>query len=190
MLQPSSISEGHNPLKSQINSPKRLRGITRNNLQVTPGQMRLETRGINYVEKQHVTCSSQQTLANCVSADFKMSAGNGRSSKRKYYPTKYPRSLKYYDVPLWTQTIPDPERFIYYQVTNERFDNKLPYSALSAPLERMREHAEVHGVKHLSLPQIACGLDNLEWPLVREGLQAIFDSPKVRHSVYQQTPRT
>ena len=74
---------------------------------------------------------------------------------------------------------------MYLLITKERFAQKPLNSALREPRERMREQSETHAVKQqYCLPQIACGLDKLEWPLVREIIQEIFASSKVRLTVY------
>ena len=65
----------------------------------------------------------------------------------------------------------------------------LPYptfAALRAPLERMREHAKANGVSSISIPQLGCGLDKLEWPLVRDIMQKIFETS----GVYIRDPTT
>ena len=142
-----------------------------------------------YTEINGDLFDSKDSIAHCVSADFKMSSGIARSIKRKY-PTVYPGRVRYYDVPLWTQWLPETKRYIYHLLTKDRFYHKPTYAALRAPLERMREHAEAHGVMAISIPQIGCGLDQLEWPLVRTIIQEIFEPSDVRITVYIRDPST
>ena len=118
-----------------------------------------------------------------------MSSGIARSIKRKYI-TAYPGRVRYYDVPLWTQWLPETKRYIYHLLAKDRFYHKPTYSARRASLERMREHAKANGVPSISIPQLGCGLDQLEWPLVRDIFQRIFETSVVRITVYIRDPST
>ena len=107
--------------------------------------------------------------------------------KRKY-ASAYPGRIRYYDVPLWMQWLPETKRYIYHLLTNNRFYHKPTYAALRAPLKRMRDYAEANGVLSISIPQLGCGLDQLEWPLVRDIIQQIFETSDVRITVYIRYP--
>ena len=79
---------------------------------------------------------SKDSLAHCISSDFKMSAGVARSFKRKY-PYNFPEST---NSPLFVQQIDN--RFIYHLVTKKRFFRKPTYGSSRKSLEAMRNHAK------------------------------------------------
>ena len=61
---------------------------------------------------------SKDSIAHCVSADFKTSAGIARHFKRKF-PTKYPSNLDHFYTPLWPQWLPATRRYLYHLVTKQ-----------------------------------------------------------------------
>ena len=61
---------------------------------------------------------SKDSIAHCVSADFKMSAGIARHSKRKF-PTKYPSDLGHSYTLIWPQWLPEERRYLYHLVTKQ-----------------------------------------------------------------------
>ena len=71
---------------------------------------------------------SKDSLAHCISTDFKMSAGIARSFKRKF-PYNFPEST---NSPLFVQQVDD--RFIYHLVTKKRFFQKPTYDSLRQSL--------------------------------------------------------
>ena len=40
----------------------------------------------------------------------------------------------------------------------------------------IRNHAERKKIKHICLPNVGCGLDNLQWQLVQKILRDVFQS--------------
>ena len=101
---------------------------------------------------------STDSLAHCVSADFKMSAGIARKIRRNF-SASYPINLDHTSNPLWPQWIPSQKRYIYHLITKQKFHNKPTFGTLHASLERMRTHAEENGVRQISMPCIGSGLD-------------------------------
>ena len=139
--------------------------------------------GDRYNEVLSDLFTSTASLAHCVSADFKMNAGIARSIKRKY-PTDYPKDLRHPGAHLWPQWLPSSQRFIYHLLTKERFFHKPTYSGLRASLASMCQHAETHGVSRISMPQLGCGIDKLEWPIVRQIIQEVFATSNVSITVH------
>ena len=110
---------------------------------------------------------SKDSLAHCISADFKMSAGIARSFKRKF-PYDFPEST---NSPLFVQKLDD--RFIYHLVTKKRFFQKPTYDSLRTSLEAMTNHANKYNVTQISMPKAGCGLDRLEWHKVQRLIKEI-----------------
>ena len=99
----------------------------------------------NYQEVTGNVFDSKDSIAHCVSADFKMLAGIARYFKRKF-PTKYPSDLDLSYTPLWPQWLLETRRYLYHLVTNQKYFNKPTYSTLRDSLERMRTHAENNSI--------------------------------------------
>ena len=70
------------------------------------------------IHKNGSLLESKDSLAQCISSDFKLSAGIARGLKRKF-PYNFPESIIF---PLFVQQLDD--RFIYHLVTNKRFFEK------------------------------------------------------------------
>ena len=83
----------------------------------------------NYQEVIGKVFDSKDSIAHCVSADFKMSAGIDRHFKRKL-PTKYPTDLDHSYTPLWPQWLPETRPYLYHLVTKQKYFNKPTYSTL------------------------------------------------------------
>jgi hypothetical protein len=84
----------------------------------------------------------------------------------------------------------DPERgrFIYYLVTKPKYSDKPTYDTLAASLTAMREHMLAHGITSVSMPELGCGLDGLQWPAVLELLQVVFGQTGFTLKVYHFKP--
>ena len=138
----------------------------------------------NYQEVIGNLFDSKDSIAHCVSADFKMSAGIARHFKRKF-PTKYPTDLDQSYTPLWPHWLPETRRYLYQSVTKQKYFNKPTYSTLRASLERMRTHAENNSIPRISIPCIGMGLDQIDWDLEVEPLiQETFRTSPVQVVVY------
>jgi len=59
------------------------------------------------------------------------------------------------------------DRFIYYLITKEYSNSKPTYSTITAAIKKLRDFIITHGVKLLAIPRIGCGLDKLDWSIVR-----------------------
>ena len=119
---------------------------------------------------------STDCLAYCVSTDFKVSAGIAHKIRRNF-STRYPINLDHRLNPLWPQLIPSQKRYIYHLITKQKFHNKPTFGTL-------RTHAEENGVRRISMPCIGCGLDKLDWNVVRQLIQDTFRTSPVAVIVY------
>ena len=137
----------------------------------------------NYQEVIGNVLDSKDSIAHCVSADFKMSAGIARHFKRRF-PTKYPTDLDHSYTPLWPQWLLETRRYLYLLVTKQTYFNKPTYSTLRAFLERMRTHAENNSISRISIPCIGTGLDQLDWHKVKLLIQETFRTSPVQVVVY------
>ena len=54
----------------------------------------------------------------------------------------------------------------------------------------MFSHMLANNVKSISMPEIGCGLDLLEWPKVEEILQNLIAGTDIQITVYHYKPKT
>ena len=135
-----------------------------------------DTKQFQYSEVQGDVLQSTDSLAHCISADFKLGAGIARSIKRRF-PTQYPDKEAIASEVTWPQWIPESQRFVYHLITKVRYFHKPTYKALRLSLEAMKNHAESKNVVRISMPQIGCGLDKLDWSKVRTLIKEVFRPP-------------
>ena len=140
----------------------------------------VKTKFVELVQKNGNLFESKDSLAHCISSDFKMSAGIARSFKRKF-PHNFPEST---NSPLFVQQVDD--RFIYHLVTKKRFFQKPTYDSLRQSLEAMTKHANKHKVTEISMPKAGCRLDRLEWHKVDRLIREICAQSNLTITVYEQ----
>ena len=137
----------------------------------------------NYQEVIGNVFDSKDSIAHCVSADLKMSAGVARHFKRKF-PTNYPSNRDHSYTPLWPQWLPETSRYLYHLVTKQKNFNNKTFSTLRASLDRMRTHAENNSISRISMPSIGTRLDQLDWGKVKLLIQETFRTSPVQVVVY------
>lgn len=79
-------------------------------------------------------------------------------------------------------------RFAYYLVTKPRYFHKPSYGSLSQSLSAMFDHMEKHGIKRISMPELGCGLDGLEWPKVKALVADQISGKGIEVTVYHYKP--
>ena len=136
----------------------------------------------NLLEKEGNLLDSDESIAHCVSADFKMAAGIARKIKQQF-PMKKPTSNSVRQKALWPQIVEKPQRFVYHMITKTRYFHKPTYKALRASLLALKSHAETNIVTRISMPRIGCGLDQLDWQKVRDMIQDVFHGSTVQVTV-------
>lgn len=65
-------------------------------------------------------------------------------------------------------------RFIYYLITKECSVDKPTYKNFTMAVEKLRDFVVIHCVKKLAIPRIGCGLDQLDWSIVKVIIGDIF----------------
>ena len=140
----------------------------------------VKTNFFELIRKNGNLFESKDSLAHCISSDFKMSAGIARNFKRKF-PYNFPEST---NSPLFVQQLDD--RFIYHLVTKKRFFQKPTYDSLRQSLEAMTNHANKHKVTQISMQEAGCGLDWLEWHEVERLIREICAQTNLSITVYDQ----
>ena len=140
----------------------------------------LKTKFFELIHKTGNLYESKDSLAHCISSDFKISARIVRSFKRKF-PYNFPEST---NSPLLVQQLDDG--FIYHLVTKKGFFQKPTYDSLRQSLEALTSHANKHKVAQISMPKAGCGLDRLEWNKVERLIKEICAQSNLTFTVKDQ----
>lgn len=120
--------------------------------------------------------TSDDNLAHCVSADFKMSAGIAKTFKAKFGQKEALLATgvgvgkcAVLRISSKEDNVSVPKiRYIFYLVTKEKYWQKPTYETLRDSLRSMYEYCKKHDITSISMPRIGCGLDGLEWSKVRK----------------------
>jgi len=127
-------------------------------------------------------CPIQTSLAHCVSEDFSMSKGIAVGFKRKFGKVRellaQRRSIGQ------VAFINDGERFVFYLVTKHRYYHLPTYESLEASLVDLKNSCVNLNVRELAIPRIGCGLDKLDWGIVRDMTNKIFADTNVKITCY------
>ncbi|KAK5639206.1 hypothetical protein RI129_011698 [Pyrocoelia pectoralis] len=78
--------------------------------------------------------------------------------------------------------IMENNRAIYYLVTKINHWDKPTYSDLFKTLVKLKNHLIMNDQYSISLPRLGCGLDKLNWAIVKEIIEYIFRNTKI-HSM-------
>ena len=70
--------------------------------------------------------------------------------------------------------LPANGSYIYNLVTKEKYYQKPTYKALRMSLESMRSHCIEHNIRSVTMPQIGCGCDMLDWSHVSDIIKQVF----------------
>lgn len=118
------------------------------------------------------------SLAHCVSQDLAMSRGIAKVFRSKFGRLKElhqqnPRVGKLVHLKDNSTT---RKRYVYYLVTKSRFYSKPTYETLWESLQELRKHLLENDVLKLAIPKLGCGLDGLNWRVVRNMLEVLFQN--------------
>ena len=124
--------------------------------------------------------SCKNAIGHCVSRDFKMGKGIAKQFKNKY--PNICEASNHFGSHL--AVFKAGKKFIYNLITKEHFWEKPTYMSLKLALEQMKSHMEIHKVKCIGLPTIGCGLDRLNWKIVKNLIREIFKDVSVKIKIY------
>ena len=73
---------------------------------------------------------------------------------------------------------------MYIQVTKAHYSKKPTYDTLKSSLVKLCKECTTRGIHELAMPQIGCGLDQLDWPKVRDMIKDIFADYEIKITIY------
>lgn len=136
----------------------------------------------NLEEFQGDLFSSRNAIGHCVSADMKMTKGIAKVFKKKFGRVEQLKrsGARVGDV----RALFIDGRWVYYLITKDMFFMKPSYSTLENALMNMKRHAELEQVKNIDLPRLGCGLDGLEWSIVKPIINYVFYNSDIKIRIF------
>lgn len=111
-------------------------------------------------------------LAHCVSADFNLGGGIAKQFCTHFDMRE--RLLNYYGDGVKGAGFALKMSNVYNLVTKEKVSDRPTYENLINALTDMKEDMVDTGVKKIAMPKIGCGLDGLNWDIVRSIIKEVF----------------
>lgn len=137
-----------------------------------------ETNKINKLEIIYGNLfDSKDSLAHCVSLDFKMGAGIALKFRQIFGNIDKLRSMKCKVGEV--AYLQDNDRYIFYLITKEKYFQKPTYKSLELSLQNLYNLCKKLDIMKLSIPKIGCGLDKLDWNRVQDIIESVFIDIKI-----------
>lgn len=109
----------------------------------------------------------------CISADLAMGKGLAKAMNEKYDLRK--KILEKYEHE--EREFPDCILVdnIFNLVTKVQYDQKPQYSTMICAMQKLDRMIVEGSVRNIAMPLIGCGLDSLEWKMIKKLIFRIFD---------------
>lgn len=126
------------------------------------------------VRKDLFTLDDSYYLAHCIASDLIMGAGIAVLFQRKF-------SLRQQLIEAGPQ---DPGscvlvKNVFNLITKSRSSGKPTYTTLGSSLQKMKKICNEMNIKKLAMPKIGCGLDRLQWPVVKDMILNLFKESEI-----------
>ena len=110
-------------------------------------------------------------FAHCISGDFALGAGIAVKFNELYNMRKKLKNAVDY-IPDNCAILIDN---VFNLVTKRKCYHKPTYASLRESLEDMIETIETLEIEKIAMPMIGCGLDKLDWDVVKEIIEDVFE---------------
>ena len=110
-------------------------------------------------------------FAHCISGDFALGAGIAVQFNELYNMKK---KLQH-TFGSWNENEALLIDNVFNLVTKNKYYNKPTYDSLREALEDMADQIEELEIEKLAMPLIGCGLDRLDWNLVKPIIEEVFE---------------
>jgi len=113
--------------------------------------------------------TSKNSLAHCISKDFKLGAGIAKTFRRKYIKEILKARNEMIDI---EKSLVDVGKclvadvgscYVFNLITKKFYYEKPTLKSMESALENMFAKAETINVETIAMPRIGCGLDRLKW---------------------------
>jgi O-acetyl-ADP-ribose deacetylase (regulator of RNase III) len=126
--------------------------------------------------------STDDNLVHCVSECLEMGKGIAVQFKSKFGQIDNLKKQK--KVTGQVAYITTNDRHIFYLITKKKYFEKPTYESLYLSLVELRDLCKQLNITSLSMPKIGCGLDRLDWSLVKMHIEHIFKGTNIQINVY------
>ena len=127
--------------------------------------------------KDLFTVPQGYNLAHCISADFNLGGGIAKQFCTHFNMRE--RLLNYYGDAVEGAGFALTISNVYNLVTKEKVSDRPTYENLINALTDMKEDMVATGVKKIAMPKIGCGLDRLNWNIVRSIIKEVFEDTDI-----------
>lgn len=69
-------------------------------------------------------------------------------------------------------------------ITKKFYYSKPTYSSLTESLVELRKYVLQNNLKRILMPKIGCGLDRLEWSLVKQIIEKVFEETDIEIKIF------
>lgn len=111
-------------------------------------------------------------LAHCISSDCEMGAGIAVEFQKRFELKEI--LLKNYTDEQRKHPTCILEKNIFNLITKKKYWDKPNYRSLKEALTEMKNIIILKNIKFIAMPKIGCGLDKLQWKIVKEMIKTIF----------------
>lgn len=116
-------------------------------------------------------------LAHCISADFNLGGGIARQFCEHYNMKE--RLMNGYGTDFSEVGISLQIDNVHNLVTKRYVKDKPTYADLKKALEDMKVEMKLDGQKKVAMPRIGCGLDGLDWGIVKAIIKDVFEDTDI-----------
>lgn len=127
------------------------------------------------------------SLAQCISADFGMGKGiavefNKRFDMKNKMISDHPEFHDEWKRLHKTHACLFKDG-VFNLVTKERYWHKPTYDSIEGALNDMKVECLLRGIYKVAMPKIGCGLDKLEWSIVKGIIFRVFENTSIEIKV-------
>lgn len=125
--------------------------------------------------------------AHCISADFVLGKGIAKTFKEKFPELKKKKEL------VAEHRIKNARRFMPVEsgnviignlITKKFYYSKPTYGSLTESLVELRKYMLQNNFKRALMPKIGCGLDGLQWELVKQIIEKVFEETNIEIKIF------
>lgn len=116
---------------------------------------------------------NQYKYVHCISADFALGRGIALEMQHRFkVRDRIQSQAKPFSIPVGNCIYTDP---VLSMITKGRAQSKPTYEQMYEALYHLKIATEKLEINSIAMPLIGCGLDGLQWPIVRALVKDIFE---------------